>query len=1225
MNNDDLNIDDSIFDGIEDLEDIEDDEANVDMMTMADSLNPDLLKGEKSLKNPTNQLLDEDDIEDDLSDYFTNSEDEDNILRNFDININENKTDDLEEDLEDLEEDEDNILKSFDVNIEENKTDDLLDEELVDDIDDISETDITLLSMMSSIETSDTIDDIDDILGGSVDDTYNLAEDDLYGDLDDEVLEDVEIDFKTGLVKEKVAKDIVDVDIFTSKINKSLDKKDLRHLKIVSTTANSLRKIDRDKILETLINADANTEASKRTISNVNKLLEDMLPRLEYLDKVYTGFRYTLDSQFRYKRTNKTYKTLHMLNTEVALALNDFLRINLIGDFYGEPTVTIPPTFEELEKLSVYKSLSYANSHEAALSKTITLANAYRIKKSFTEEEYKNLTLFDIFLDMRFEYLAVKDHYEMMRNELIAIQLKAEKEAKENNLFIETRLEQLIPEENLVRNKYKDLFDSIRGKYTNVYTKKILEDFVYVSKIILSDKESSFICGNCNEKSTIQTPFVKFLYFTATQGYTFQEPVMGFNECPHCGKINTLTGAELKEFKKLRETRMMDSKKVAEILQDFSKDLYGALLPGVDIYEAVMQERFSTVSDYDADFSLIKEEEVVTKMGAKGNINPIDDKYIAALREYRRVLSLYRSTKPKELSENVKSQISKCNTEILVKLNKKTADAIGKTHERITVNMGVNSPSIESFLKVACSLTGKDYITERRNSILSFINFLNNSFLRPRFNSMVIKELEIIHNSLDSMNYFCDISKSNEGDRKLAEEILFSRITILNKTGNMSLEYMQEEFNKVTTDFIGKEKLAYETQRDMTLREIYSLSNLYACIPVTSFETTNMSHIIPYISDNKIWEMVLYISQLMMINDLSEKLMSTTVLSALTDATSRKRLLDQSSTEHRTLMQSLNSLYKMPKNEDFHVKLAGLSSAGRGLYSTDLLPISQLRNAILYKDEFNFYSSIYNLSGLNSIEIKEIKGIKPLINQYRKEAEDFVEKYGSDDYDRLLYLYKLQFKEDEIDELLIDDNVKLYRDNLPLRLEGESFSDYVKRKPEMDSDVLPVNDNLFKGLDKYLIELTGLKAFAEFINTNVNNLELYLAGADMFRIALTYKENVWLDILHLDTKMVNAINNSIPDFDFSKDVEIDIPNEAEMFLAKAFYPNYKLNKNVLLCDSEFKVVEDDDETLTRKPIGFVQYKGYKEYKEGTEATYISPYTEERMQEWETLNREQSRN
>ena len=1225
MNNDDLNIDDSIFDGIEDLEDIEDDEANVDMMTMADSLNPDLLKGEKSLKNPTNQLLDEDDIEDDLSDYFTNSEDEDNILRNFDININENKTDDLEEDLEDLEEDEDNILKSFDVNIEKNKTDDLLDEELVDDIDDISETDITLLSMMSSIETSDTIDDIDDILGGSVDDTYNLAEDDLYGDLDDEVLEDVEIDFKTGLVKEKVAKDIVDVDIFTSKINKSLDKKDLRHLKIVSTTANSLRKIDRDKILETLINADANTEASKRTISNVNKLLEDMLPRLEYLDKVYTGFRYTLDSQFRYKRTNKTYKTLHMLNTEVALALNDFLRINLIGDFYGEPTVTIPPTFEELEKLSVYKSLSYANSHEAALSKTITLANAYRIKKSFTEEEYKNLTLFDIFLDMRFEYLAVKDHYEMMRNELIAIQLKAEKEAKENNLFIETRLEQLIPEENLVRNKYKDLFDSIRGKYTNVYTKKILEDFVYVSKIILSDKESSFICGNCNEKSTIQTPFVKFLYFTATQGYTFQEPVMGLNECPHCGKINTLTGAELKEFKKLRETRMMDSKKVAEILQDFSKDLYGALLPGVDIYEAVMQERFSTVSDYDVDFSLIKEEEVVTKMGAKGNINPIDDKYIAALREYRRVLSLYRSTKPKELSENVKSQISKCNTEILVKLDKKTADAIGKTHERITVNMGVNSPSIESFLKVACSLTGKDYITERRNSILSFINFLNNSFLRPRFNSMVIKELEIIHNSLDNMNYFCDISKSNEGDRKLAEEILFSRITILNKTGNMSLEYMQDEFNKVTTDFINKEKLAYETQRDMTLREIYSLSNLYACIPVTSFETTNMSHIIPYISDNKIWEMVLYISQLMMINDLSEKLMSTTVLSALTDATSRKRLLDQSSTEHRTLMQSLNSLYKMPKNEDFHVKLAGLSSAGRGLYSTDLLPISQLRNAILYKDEFNFYSSIYNLSGLNSIEIKEIKGIKPLINQYRKEAEDFVEKYGSDDYDRLLYLYKLQFKEDEIDELLIDDNVKLYRDNLPLRLEGESFSDYVKRKPEMDSDVLPVNDNLFKGLDKYLIELTGLKAFAEFINTNVNNLELYLAGADMFKIALTYKENVWLDILHLDTKMVNAINNSIPDFDFSKDVEIDIPNEAEMFLAKAFYPNYKLNKNVLLCDSEFKVVEDDDETLTRKPIGFVQYKGYKEYKEGTEATYISPYTEERMQEWETLNREKARN
>lgn len=1199
-NNNNLNIDDSIFDGIEDLEDLEDLED--------DEVNTDLLKGDKPLSNKTNQLfeegelespslVDEDDIEDDLSDYFTDSED-------------------LEED---------NILKTFDVSIDKNKDDDLLEDDLADDIVDMSDTDITLLSMMNSIESSDTIDDIDDILGDSKDSTYNLAEDDLYSDLDDEILEDVDIDFKTGIVKEKVAKDIVDVDIFTSKINKALDKKDLRHLKIVSTSANSLRKIDRDKILETLGNADVNAETSKKTISNVNKLLEDMLPRLEYLDRVYAGFRYTLDSQFRYKRTNKTYKTLHMLNTEVALALNDFLRINLIGDFYGEPTVTIPPTFEELEKLSVYKSLSYANSHEAALSKTITLANAYRTKKSFVEEEYKNLTLFDIFLDMRFEYLAVKDHYEMMRNELIAIQLKAEKEAKENNLFVETRLEQLIPEENLVRNKYRDLFDSISGKYTKVYTQKILEDFVYVSKVILSDKESSFICGNCNEKSAIKTPFVKFLYFTATHGYTLQDPVMGLNECPHCGKINTLTGVELKEFKKLREARMMSSRKVAEILQDFSKDLYGALLPGIDIYEAVMQERFSSVSDYDTDFSLLKEEEVVTKVDAKGNINPIDDRYIAALREYRRVLALYRSTKPKELSENIKSQISKCTTEIVVKLDAKTAQATGKTHEKVVVNIGVNSPSVESFLKVACSLNGKDYITERRNSILSFINFLNNSFLRPKFNSMVVKELEVIHNSLDNMNYFCDISKNNEGDRKLAEEILSNRITILNKAGNMTLECMQEEFNKITDDFINKEKLAYETQRDITLREIYSLSNLYACLPVTSFETTNMSHIIPYISDNKIWEMVLYISQLMMINDLSEKLMTTTVLSALTDATSRKRLLDQSSTEHRTLLQALHALYKMPKSEDFYTKLAGLSSAGKGLYSTDLLPVSQLRNAILYKDEFNFYSAIYSLSGLNSLDIKEIKGIKSLINEYRKEAETFVEQYGSDDYDRLLYLYKLQFREDEIDELLINDNTKLYRNNLPIRLEGESFSEFVKRKPEIDSEILPVNDKLFKGLDKYLIELTGLKAFAEFVNTNVNNLELYLAGADMFRVALTYKENVWLDILHLDTKMVNAINNSISDFDFSKDVEIDIPNEAEMFLAKAFYPNYRLNKNVLLCAGDYKVVEDDDETLTRKPIGFVQYTGYKEYKDGTEATYISPYTDERMQEWETLNREKARN
>lgn len=1132
---------------------------------------------------------------------------QENLIDDIDVSI----FDSLENFTDDLISDTDEVKLSIE--------DDIIEDDIIED--DIIEDDIIEDDIVEDDIVEDDIETTDSILFGMTED-FNIEDEILDDsediDFEDELLYD-DLDNLQSASEPKNVKDIVNTKIFITNINKKLDSKALRHLKIVSTDANKLRKIDRKQIIEILADSGSTEAQLKKAESDINKLLDDIIPRLAYIEKLKTGVSNTINTQFRMKNTSKPYRELTVTNKEVAIYLNDFLRLNLIGDSYSN-TIIVPPSFKEIENESIYNVFCRDSSPASAYNKVVILANFYRLRKNLTEEDYKSMTLSNLFVDKIYDLFAIKEHYEMLRNELIEQKNKVEKEFKENELFLSTELSHYIPNEVAIIEDNQDLFNSILAYNTEIYTKIILDNFVYVRKIILGKHEQSFICGDCGKKSEIKIPFAKFFFFNSSQGYTYNEPVMGINKCEHCGKLNTLTGVELKEIRKLREERMMDAKKISSILEGLSSPLHGALIPGIDIYEAVLQERYANLDDEDLE-ELPKEYEAKTEtIDSNGNISPLAREYIEAIEEFRRAEMFYTEKSEKGLTEDVKAQLEKCSCEILLENSKQVAKETGEKYRTVKVQLASNSPSIERFIKVACNILYKNYNTEKRNAILSLINYLNTSSLGDYLDNKNINEFNAIYNSLDNLNYYCDTSKQNASDKAEAEEILLNRLAILNQSGDFSLEYMQKEFNKINPSFIEKEKEKYETTRDIIISEIYAHSNLYSCIPITNFETTNIQRIIPYISDNKIWEMVLYISNLMIVNNLAEDLITKKVLPTSGDAQGRGRLLEQTSSASRSLQNALNSLYKSGNNSDLEISLKCVCSAGKYLYIEDLLPIGALRDSILYEDEFAFYNAIYDLENIRDLEIKEVEGIKDLINNYYNDAEKFVEKYGSDNYSKWLYVYGLQFSEDEIDEDLINPSLKMYRNLIPRRKDGESFRDYVSRQKELTDDIIDTNTELFKPLYKYIILLNGLKAFSEFLNTNIKNLELYLAGADMFRLALTYDESVWLNILKVTREIVNYIDNDVKDFDFKSYMNLKLPSQEDLFIAKAFYPNYTLNKNVLLCDGDFMVIPEDDENGIRLPMSLVQYDGYELYKNGTEAIYVSPYMEDVMYRWKEKNK-----
>lgn len=1117
---------------------------------------------------------------------------------------------------------------------QENLIDDI-DDSIFDDIDDL---DITLDDNETDIDISidDTDIDIDETIEDVKDEDDDIIEDEettdsiLFGmtqdfSIEDELIDDIEdIDFEDDLLlddldngkeeKSKPDKEIVDTKIFIANINKKLDNKALRHLKIVSTEANKLRKIDRSKIVEILSDTESTEAQRKKADYDISKLLEDIVPRLEYIEKLRTGVSSVLNTQFRMRPTGRPYRELTITNKEVAIFLNDFLRLNLIGDSYSNEII-VPPTFDEVKNEIIYKVFCRDSSPNIAYNKVIVLANFYRQRKNLAESDYKNMTFGGLFVDKIYDLFAVKEHYEMLRNELIEQKNKIEKEFKENELFLSTELEHFIPNEVSMIEENQELFYGIITNRKEIYTKIILDNFTYVRKLILGRNEKTFICGDCGKKSDIKIPFAKFFFFNTSQGYTYDEPVMGINRCEHCGKLNTLTGVELKEIRKLRDERMMEAKNIANILERLSSPLHGALIPGIDIYEAVLQERYSNVDDEDLEDLPSHYENKVEVIDASGNISPLAREYIEAIEEFRRSEMFYMEKAEKPLSVDVKEQLKRCSVEITIELPKSEQKATGQKTKSIMVQLASDSPSIERFIKVACNILYKNYTTEKRNAILSLINYLNASNLGDYFNASNIDTLKAISNSLDNLNYYCDVSKRTSVDTELAKEILLNRLAILNKYGDFTLEEMQEEFNKIDEKFIEQEKSKYKLTRDLILKEIYAHSNLYSCIPITNFETTNIQHIIPYISDSKIWEMILYISNLMIINNLAEDLIIKKVLPTSGDAQGRIRLLEQTSSASRTLQDALGSLYKSGNNKELERNLRCLSSAGKYLYIEDLLPLGALRDSIMYEDDFALYNAIYDLENIINLNIKEVAEIKDLVKHYYNDAKAFVEKYGSDNYSKWLYIYGLQFSEDEIDEDLINPSLKMHRDLIPKRVKGESFKDYIARQKKLTDDILETNTELFKPLSKYIILLNGLKAFSEFINTSVKNLEIYLAGAEMFRLALTYDEQVWLDILKLTHEIVNYTDNEIPDFDFNSYIDLKLPSEEDIFLAKAFYPNYILNKNVLLCDSDFMVIPEDDDNGIKLPMSLAQYQGYEVYKNENEMVYISPYMEDVMHKW----------
>lgn len=1121
-----------------------------------------------------------DDIDVDIFDNLDSFTGDDEILDIDDIQLDLKDNNDIIEDDNDI--------------IEDDNDNDIIE-------DDIETTDSILFGMTEDFNIEDEIlDDNDDI------------------DLEDELLYD-NLDDLENEGKSKNNKDIVDTKIFIANVNKKLDYKTLRHLKIVSTDANKLRKIDREQIVEVLKDSESTEAQLKKAESDIDKLLDDIVPRLAYIEKLKTGVSNTLNTQFRMKSTTRPYRELTVTNKEVAIYLNDFLRLNLIGDSYSN-TIIVPPSFEEVKKESIYNVFCRDSSPASAYNKVVVLANFYRLRKNLREEDYKSMTLAKLFVDKIYDIFAIKEHYEILRNELIEQKNKIEKEFKENELFLSTELSHYIPNEVSMLEENEELFSSILTRSKEIYTKIILDNFTYVRKIILGKNEQSFVCGDCGKKSEIKIPFVKFFFFNSSEGYTYNEPVMGINKCTHCGKMNTLTGVELKEIRKLRDERMMDARQISNILDNLSSPLHGALIPGIDIYEAVLQERYANLEDDNLEELPIEHESVEEALDSNGNISPLAREYIEAIEEFRRAELFYTEKSGRELSTEVKAQLSRCSYQITVENSKQVAKETGEKYKVVNVQLASNSSSIERFIKVACNILYKNYNTEKRNAILSLINYLNTSNIGYYLDNKNINELNAIYNSLDNLNYYCNTSKQNPSDKAEAEEILLNRLTVLNKTGNFDLDYMQEEFNKIDPNFIEQEKSKYDTIKGLIISEIYANSNLYSCIPITNFETTNISRIIPYISDTEIWEMVLYISNLMIVNNLAEDLITKKVLPTSGDAQGRGRLLEQTSSASRSLQNALFSLYKSGNNSELERNLKCVCSAGKYLYIEDLLPMGALRDSILYEDEFAFYNAIYDLGNVRELEIKEVATIKEIIDEYYNDAEKFVEKYGSDNYSKWLYIYGLQFNENEIDEDLINPSLKMYRNLIPKRKDGESFKDYVARQKDLTDNLLDTNTKLFKPLNKYIILLNGLKAFSEFLNTNIKNLELYLAGSDMFRLALTYDESVWLNILKVTPEIANYIDNEVKDFDFNSYMNLKLPSQEDLFIAKAFYPNYNLNKNVLLCDSEFMVIPEDDENGIRLPMSLVQYNGYELYKNGTEAIYISPYMEEVMYRWKEKNK-----
>ena len=1145
--------------------------------------------------NQTVEISDDDD-EDDLSESLPYKELEDNL----------DEDDFIEDDEEDLELSSQSIIESSDDDLDEEDT----------------ELDFLVNRML---EDSNILTDNDDLV------------DDLEYAEDDDV-EPVTIESGKGNSLE-----IVDKTKFTFAVNKNMSTKELRSLQIMKDSHAKLagksegyRIYNRNDLMDIIRNnqivniktgelIELTPNQIKMATNYVNNVIKDMKDHLELIAKVYNSVEQGVKTNFRNRGSHSPYRNMELSDKEAALALNDLMRVFLMGDttdFNNIPKIDIPPEHSELKDKVLYDIFRLTtSSDEYAFRKTICLVDFFTARKNLTREDYKTIKYYELFNDNRPMYHTIQDHYNTIRDAIIKLHDTREKEKYEIARVLDLKLRQTIPAESKFYIEHIDLFESLAANKPNYYTSIIINDFCYVEKICHSKEHKTFICGNCGEENIEENEFIKFMYLRSETGDgTLKQPIMGINQCKSCGKYNTLSGVQINMFKTLHKSRNPSDADITSILQSYSKEPFGTLTPSVDMFEAVLQESFSTetAEDFIIDETLIIDDEssdnAQESIDSASNISPINIAYIKALQDYRELISMFRTTTTKPVK--VKDSLEECKA-TYAHINSDRDVKLGKPRiEYFDVNILPDASELEEAIKVVCTIVGYDYMTQRRNATLSLINYFINSPLHNAFDINIIKERRIAFDTRDNLKELYERGKRKTEDMNEVYDILKQRAYLFDLDSTLPVEKLYEAYMNIPESLLETKEKEANDLIDVVLKNIFINANLYAHVPISNIETLLNANIFSYISNKKVWDMIDYISGLMVLNAMSEPIFVERVLKILTDNTARRRLEDQIGTENKPLPDAILALLNLPtipkvELEIFQEECMGVTSAAKQVYIEDLIHVSKLVTSVINQDIFSFYVSVDACLGFLDSNTKEVKDLRPIIEKYKDEAEAFVDKNGFEDYDRIVYYLRLLFDESEIDYSLININKMLKYSILPDRKENEEFKDYIERcNSEELQPLMSIDTEIFNDIMKYLPYLLGLKSFATFMTTNVHNVEVFLAGSEFIRMSLRNKSLYWKELLRLSEKNVNSIANALEDFDIYKHTNVRVPSDDELYLINSFYPTYDLNKNVLLVDKNWKVIPEYSEVNVSVDLVNEQRKLLHELEENPESVYVSPKIKE---------------
>lgn len=1165
----------------------------------------------------------------DISDELDDLEDFSSLDNALNLPMTSEEIDDFSEDDLDDEETEDDL-------------DDLDDEESEDNLDDEElENDFVIENFIED----DSIDDLDSE-DFNLDKTFSemfegsgILDDDLD---DSDLLDDIEYGSSPEEIKSNSEALSLDVDSFMFDINKKLDESllkaistmnlELLRLKGQSKNYQYYDRYDILNILESgkLINKitgeeEELTESKRTTVSQFgDKIIKDLEGRLRDIDKLYISVEQGVRTSFKHKEVRQRYKNAELPDKEAAMALNDFLRSFAVGNYMtieSAPTVNIPIKFEELNNIVIYEQfLKIGNyNQDWALHKTKLLINFYRQSLRLSEEDYKKMTFDEMFIERRFEQAILESHYNLIRNNIIMDYNMKQREKDEVENLLAGTLKRIIPAESEFYNSNPELFASLANNDYKYYSEIILNKFAYVDSINFSISGNTYVCGNCGEENQQENHFAKFIYLRTNHNETTaNEPILGMNTCNKCGKINTLSGVQLNMLKRLHNLRDKSDRKIREIFQSFSKDSFCQFVPSMDIFEAILPNSFRCIeSSADSDDGLITVGEILHEAGSlesASNISPIHPDYIKALMEFRRLVGMYRKADKKSIP--IADRLNSCTDSYIPisKNNKSSSNTSANPTSPVTVNLLPNIDNMDSIIKVICTLTGHDYIVEKRNAVFSLIYFFNNSPLYHVFDLNILNERRIAFETRDNLKQYYERVKNKTEDIDDFYYILKTRANIFELDENLPVEELYNAYMNVNESWIKQKEKETNDNIDSALDTIFKNANLLSYVPISNIETLFQSNIFPYIHDKRIWEMIDYISNVMLITQLSEKLFTERVLPITSARAAVSRIKEQKSSAHTTLDTALMSLLNFDDVdnkavEKFKSDCYGVMSASRDMYIDDIYAVGKIATAVINKDIFGLYNAIALVTNVRISPVKETKELIRLTEKYIPQATQFVKDFGSEDYDKIDYYLNILFTEEELKNSDIDYDVLLKFPMPPNRKENESFVEYQNRC-KSDEDIIDLyasSNPIFDELDKHIIYLIGLRSYSTFLFNNVDNVELFLACSEFLRLASRKETPYWTQLILVTDKYVNGIVNSIEDFDINKLIGYDeLILSRRIFLMNAFYPTYDLNKNVTSINKDWKVVPDYSDISTPVDIYKAQIDKLDEMMSSEENITVSP-------------------